>query len=53
MVDIDACNLILDRPWQYKVEATHFGMVNLFKINKDGMNYMLVILKENMDAFCF
>jgi len=46
MVDIYACSLIFNRPWQYNVDATYLGRDNLYKINKNGVNNTFIPLKR-------
>ena len=36
IVDMDACHILLGRPWQYDVDATHRGKRNIFMFTWDG-----------------
>lgn len=40
--DMDGCSLIFYRFWQYNVDAKYLNRENLYKINKDEMNYIFV-----------
>ena len=39
IVDMDACNLLFGRPWQFDVDATHSGRKNTYQLVKEGMRY--------------
>ena len=41
MAEMDACHLILGRPWQYDVCAKHDGKTNIYTITKDGIEYTM------------
>lgn len=45
IVEMDAGHLLLFRFWQYNIDATHLGKVNLYKMKKDGFNYTLTSLR--------
>jgi len=36
VVDIDACHIILGRPWQHNVDATHQGKRNIYMLAWEG-----------------
>jgi hypothetical protein len=38
--------LIFGKHWQYNVDAIHLGRNNLYRINKDSVNYTLIPLKR-------
>ena len=46
MVDMDSCNLIYGRLWQYDVNVRHLDTNNLYMLNKNNVNSTLVTLKE-------
>ena len=46
VVEIDACHLILGRPWQYNVDATHRCKNNVCVFFKNGKKIALDLIKE-------
>ena len=36
VTNMDACHLLLGRPWQYDVESSYQGKTNVYEITKDG-----------------
>jgi len=46
MIDMNACSLIFDRPWQYDMDVKQIGKDNLYKIRKNNVNYTLLPLKR-------
>lgn len=44
---MDACSLIFGMPIYYDADAIYFGRDNWYKINKNGVNYTLIHLKED------
>ena len=46
VVEIDACHLILGRPWQYDVDATHRCKDNVYVFFKNGKKLSLVLLRK-------
>jgi hypothetical protein len=46
MIDMNACSLIFDRPWQYDMDVKQIGKDNLYKIRKNDVNYTLLPLKR-------
>ena len=47
IVDMDACNLLFGRPWQFDVNATHSGRKNTYQLVKEGMCYTLLSMETN------
>lgn len=39
--EMDACHLLLGRPWKYDVKARHEGETNVYHITKGGVKYTL------------
>ena len=46
VVEMDACHLILGRPWQYDVDATHRCKDNVYVFFKNGRKIVLGPIKE-------
>ena len=44
---MDACHLLLGRPWQYDVCAKHDGKTNVYTITKDGVEYNMTPLPDD------
>jgi hypothetical protein len=42
---MDACHLLLGRPWQYDRKTKHDGFKNTYSFEKDGVKVLLVALK--------
>ena len=47
VVEMDACHLLLSRPWQYDVCAKHDGKTNVYTITKDGVEYNMPHLLDD------
>ena len=47
IVDMDACNLLFRRPWQFDVDGTHSGRKNSYQLVKEGVCYTLFPMKTN------
>ena len=45
---MDACHLLLGRPWQYDSHTNHDGRKNTYSLYKDGQHYTLLPMKENV-----
>ena len=45
IVEMDACHLILGRPWQYDVDATHRCKDNVYVFFKNGRKIVLGPIK--------
>ena len=41
-MDMDACHILFERPWQYDVDAKHLGKSKLYQLEKGGIKYILV-----------
>ena len=37
VAEMDACHLLLGRPWQYDKEVVHHGKENKYSFKKDGV----------------
>ena len=48
VVHMDACHLLLGRPWQYDRETKHDGKKNTYSLCKDGQHYTLLPSKEKV-----
>eukprot|EP00253_Pinus_taeda_P007749 PITA_07749 len=46
IMPMDACHILLGRPWQYDWKVTHDGKTNCYKFVKDGVKHTLVPIKE-------
>ena len=46
VVEMDSCHLILGRPWQYDVDATHMCKDNVYVFFKNGRKIVLGPIKE-------
>jgi hypothetical protein len=46
VVEMDACHLILGRPWQFDVDAQQQGMINAYTIFRDGRKITFRPLQE-------
>ena len=47
VTEMDACHLLLGRPWQYDVNAKHDGHTNVYSIMKNGVNYVMNPLPDD------
>lgn len=47
MLDIDACHILLGRPWQFDLQAIHKGHDNTYKFN--WMGKKIVLLSSTLD----
>ena len=43
---MDACHLLLGRPWQFDLDANHKGRDNIFVFLKNGQKFVLNPLME-------
>ena len=41
VTDMDACHVLLGRPWKYDVKEKHDGEANIYYITKRGINYTM------------
>ncbi|XP_020272569.1 uncharacterized protein LOC109847748 [Asparagus officinalis] len=46
IVEMDACHMLIGRPWQFDVDATHKGKDNVYVFKKDGRQIVLKPLTE-------
>jgi len=46
VMPMDACHILLGRPWQFDRKVTHDGQSNCDKFEKDGIKHTLVPLKK-------
>lgn len=46
VMPMDACQILLVRPWQFDRKVTHHGERNCYKFKKDDIKHTLVLLKE-------
>lgn len=46
IADMDACHILLGRPWAYDVNATHKGKENTYTFHHDGVKMVLVPLTD-------
>lgn len=47
VVPMDACHLLLERPWQYDQQAVHDGRLNTYTIIKEGKHFTLWPTEED------
>ena len=50
IADMDACHILLGRPWAYDVNATHKGKENTYTFHHDGVKMVLVPLSDGYDT---
>jgi hypothetical protein len=50
VVEMDACHIILGRPWQYDVDATHKGRDNVYFFMKGNLKVVLGPMKEELTS---
>ena len=48
VVKMDACHLLLGRPWQYDRHTNHDGRKNTYSLYKDGQHYTQLPMKEKV-----
>ena len=46
VIPMDACHLLLRRPWQYDKKVMHDGEKNTYTFWKDGSKFILLPLKD-------
>ena len=46
VVDMDACQLLFGRPWQFDLDAQHAGRENAYQLEKDGVKFTLLPLRS-------
>ena len=47
VVHMNACHLLLGRPWQFDVDATHGGRSNHYSFEHKGVHHVLKPMPEN------
>lgn len=47
VVEMDACHILLGRPWQYDKDAMHSGRKNTYSFTRDKVKYALTPLQGN------
>ena len=47
VIDMDACHLLLGRPWKYDVKFKHDGETNVYTITKGGIKYTMNPLPDD------
>ncbi|KAJ4707018.1 RNA-directed DNA polymerase [Melia azedarach] len=50
VVDMDACHVLLGRPWQYDVDAMHRGRRNIYEFWWNGKKIVLVPTSETKEV---
>ena len=50
IMKMDACHILLGRPWKFEMKVIHDGERNYYKFEKDGIKNTLVPLKEERTA---
>ncbi|XP_038713432.1 uncharacterized protein LOC120007302 [Tripterygium wilfordii] len=50
VVPMDACHILLGRPWQYDRKVSHDGFRNTYSFSKDGRKIVLAPMKMKPDA---
>ncbi|GJS82098.1 reverse transcriptase domain-containing protein [Tanacetum coccineum] len=51
VIPIDACHILLGRPWQYDRRTKHDGFRNTYSFKKYGINIMLAPLNTRQNPF--
>jgi hypothetical protein len=46
VIPMDACHLLLGRPWQYDRNVVHEGRMNTYTLEKDGRSHTLLPIKD-------
>ena len=46
VVDMNACHILFGHPWQYDVDAKHLDRKNVYKLEKAGVRYTLVLFAK-------
>ena len=46
VVDMDACQLLFGRLWQYDLDAQHAGKENVYCLEKNGIKFTLLPLRS-------
>ena len=46
VVDMDACQLLFEKPWQYDLDAQHARKDNFYWLEKDGVRFTLLPLRS-------
>ncbi|KAL5546999.1 hypothetical protein UlMin_006686 [Ulmus minor] len=46
VVDMDACHMLLGRPWQFDLNTVHNGRTNTYSFRKDNMKIILAPMKQ-------
>ena len=47
ILSMDACHLLLGRPWQYDADIVYHGKKNLYTFKKDGVTFKIQSLMED------
>ena len=47
VTDMDACHILLGRPWHYDVKSKHDGETNVYTITKGGIKYTMNPLPDD------
>ena len=50
MVLIDACHILLGRPWQFDRSVVHDGKKNTYTLSIKGKHIVLALVKEKMET---
>lgn len=52
IIPMDACYMLLGRPWQFDRRVVHVGHANTYTLIKDGVHHKLKPLKEVEENLC-
>ena len=47
VVEMDACHILLGRPWLFDKKSHHDGKAKTYEFKKDGQQYKLTPMLEN------
>ena len=50
VVPMDACHILLGRPWQYDRQMMHDGKKNTYTLSKDNQQFTLLPMKEKVTS---
>ena len=50
VMPMDACHILLGRPWQHDRSAKNDGINNVYKLEKDGIKHKLIPLQEKEEG---
>src|SRR5271156_5868857 len=52
IIPMDACHILLARPWKFDRHAIHDGRANTYSLTKDGVQHKLKPLNNTEEKVC-